>query len=195
VRRDLLLPAGIAAAIFVLDRWTKQWASATLPFDQPVRVLGDVLRFTYTRNPGVAFGIGQGVRFPYYLFSLAAIAVILWMLVRQRTMSPGRRLALSLILGGATGNLVDRLATGEVVDFIEVGVRAWHWPVFNVADSAVTVGVTIFALTWPRRDAASDSEAPTSSTHELDPHDPGSGAGAEAAAGSLPRGGAEGPLP
>lgn len=192
MRRDLLLPAGIAAAIFVLDRWTKQWASTTLPFDQPVRVLGDVLRFTYTRNPGVAFGIGQGVRFPYYLFSMAAIAVILWMLLRPRGMTPGRRLALSLILGGAAGNLVDRLARGEVVDFIEVGVRTWHWPVFNVADSAVTVGVTIFALTWPRRDAAPASG--TTNAHELDPDRPGSGAGAEAAAGSLPRGGADGPL-
>jgi len=152
VKRTWLPLAAVVATVIVLDRWTKHWANAALPFHRPIQVLGDFLRLTYTRNSGVAFGIGQGTGFPYYLFSLAAIVVIVWMFARGRT-GPGapRRLALALILGGAIGNLVDRVTSGEVVDFIEVGIPQWHWPVFNVADSAVTVGVILFALTWARR--------------------------------------------
>ena len=73
--------------------------------------------------------------------------------MRQRVHALARRLALALILGGALGNLVDRLTTGEVVDFIDIGWGRWHWPVFNVADSAVSIGVVLFALTWPRHDS------------------------------------------
>ena len=166
MRRSLLALAAVAAAIVALDRWTKGWASSALPFDRPVRVLGDYLRLTYTRNSGVAFGIGQGTGFPYYVFSLVAIVVIVWMFVRDhrraaRDAAGGetsverlgtlRRLALALILGGAIGNLVDRVSSGEVVDFIEVGIPQWHWPVFNMADSAVSVGVVLFAVSWTGR--------------------------------------------
>jgi signal peptidase II len=150
VRRSLALLAAVAAIVIALDRWTKQWASLSLPFNHPVPLLGDYLRLTYTRNSGVAFGIGQGTGFPYYVFSLVAIVVILWMFLRGRAAGPVRQLALALILGGAIGNLVDRVTSGEVVDFIEVGIPQWHWPVFNVADSAVTVGVILFALAWSR---------------------------------------------
>ena len=79
------------------------------------------------------------------------MAAILYLFARQRAGGGLRQIALSLVLGGAIGNLIDRLASGEVVDFIEIGYGRWHWPVFNVADSAVSVGVVLFALTWPRR--------------------------------------------
>ena len=152
MKRSLLPLAALAAAVVALDRWTKHWASTQLPFSEPIRVVGDFVRLTYTRNSGVAFGIGQGTRFPYYVFSLIAIVAIVWMFVRGREGSdPVRRWSLALIMGGAIGNLVDRVTSGEVVDFIEVGIPQWHWPVFNVADSAVTVGVLLFALTWVGR--------------------------------------------
>src|SRR5437763_234659 len=77
---------------------------------------------------------------------------------RQRTHSLVRQLALALILGGALGNLVDRLSTGEVVDFILVGWRRWYWPVFNVADSAVSIGVALFAMTWMKGSEAHPAE-------------------------------------
>jgi signal peptidase II len=149
VKRSLVALLGIAGVVIALDRWTKHWASTRLPFDRPVPVLGEYLRFTYTRNSGVAFGLGQGTGFPWYVFSIAAALVILWLFLRHRVAGGPRQLALALILGGALGNLIDRLSVGEVVDFIEVGVSRWHWPVFNVADSAVSVGVVLFALTWP----------------------------------------------
>ena len=143
--------AAVASAVVALDLWTKRWASRTLIYHEPVEILGPFLRFTYTRNSGVAFGLGAGVPLPYYLFSIAAVVVILTLFIRQRVTGAARRLALTLILGGAVGNLVDRISIGEVVDFIEIGYGRWHWPVFNVADSAVSVGVVLFALTWPRR--------------------------------------------
>ena len=81
--------------------------------------------------------------------------------------SLARQLALALILGGAIGNLIDRVSAGEVVDFIEVGFGRWHWPVFNVADSAVTIGVVWFALSWPRRHHDSDE---VERSHDDDPN-------------------------
>jgi signal peptidase II len=152
VKRNFAGLVVIAGLVFVLDRWTKRWASVTLPFNQPVQVIGDWLRLTYTRNSGVAFGIGQGSGFPYYVFSLLAVAAILWLFLRRPQMGVGRTIALSLIFGGALGNLVDRINGGEVVDFIEIGVGRWHWPVFNIADMAVTTGVVLFALTWSKQE-------------------------------------------
>jgi signal peptidase II len=207
VKRSLLPLAAVAAAIIALDRWTKSWASARLPFDRPIQVVGDYLRLTYTRNSGVAFGIGQGTRFPYYVFSLVAIAAILWMFWRGRggtAAAPGaggslsaavRRFALALILGGAIGNLVDRVTSGEVVDFIEVGIPQWHWPVFNVADSAVTVGVILVALTWARRSGQPQPGLPGGAGGDEPPRPEGARLERRGAPGSLPGGGAEESLP
>jgi signal peptidase II len=188
------------AAILALDRWTKIWASTHLPYNQPQPVLGDFLRLTYTRNNGVAFGIGQNTGFPYYIFSILAVAAIVWLFVRHPAHPTGRLLAFALILGGAIGNLIDRVTRGEVVDFIEVGVSRWHWPVFNVADCAVSVGVILFALTWSSAhgDKAADAGSPGAlvPAGTLD-DDAGSGGGAgepRGAAGSLPGGGAGRPL-
>jgi signal peptidase II len=154
VKRSLGFLALVAAAVVVLDRWTKHWATAELALRPPLRVLGDYVRFDYVRNSGVAFGIGHGTGFPYYVFSLVAIAVILWMFASGRVgTGRGRRFALGLLLGGAVGNLVDRVASGEVVDFIEVGIPQWHWPIFNVADSAITIGILLLLVGWSRSPA------------------------------------------
>ena len=202
MRRLPLLLAGVAVFVVALDRWTKHWATVSLSTGEPVRLIGDYVRFTYTRNSGVAFGIGQGTGFPYYVFSLVAIVVILWMFARGRAGDDSvRRLSLALILGGAIGNLVDRVVSGEVVDFIEVGIPQWHWPVFNVADSAVTAGVLLFALAWTRRSepALAPADGAGEPPHEAVPDEtagpPGPGVERRGASGPLPGGGAEGPLP
>jgi len=204
VKRSLLLLAGVAGAVFALDRWTKHWASHALPFNQPVPVLGEFFRLTYTRNSGVAFGLGAGTGFPYYIFSIIAAFAILWLFLRHRHQSLPRQLALALILGGAIGNLVDRVRSGEVVDFVEIGFRHWYWPVFNVADSAVTVGVILFALTWSHRTdegaglaPAAPGDGPTLRGATPDERSAGVlGAGGErgGAVGPLPGGGADRPV-
>jgi signal peptidase II len=148
VIRALVRLAAIAAAVVAFDQWTKHWATAVLMGRPNVPVIDDLVQLTYTRNSGVAFGLGAGVPFPYYLFSIAAVLAILWMVLRRRVTGGLRHLALALILGGAVGNLIDHVATGEVVDFILLSWRRWQFPVFNVADSAVTVGVVLFALAW-----------------------------------------------
>jgi signal peptidase II len=188
----------LSAAVLAADLLTKRWATATLAGAAPVHVIGELVRFTYVRNSGVAFGLGAGLPFPYYLFSIAAVVAILVLFLRRRVHGFGRRLALALILGGALGNLVDRLSTGLVVDFIDIGWGRWHWPVFNVADSAVSIGVVMFALTWPRHEPSAET-----ATDGLDaPAGPATpDAGGERDAGVGPLGpvagerGAAGPLP
>ena len=148
MKRSLGFLFVVAGAVLGLDLATKRLAVEHLAGRPPVEILGPLVRLTYTLNSGVAFGLGAGRRFPYYLFSIAAVVVILALVLRQRVHAGPRRLALALIMGGALGNLVDRLRSGLVVDFIEIGWGRWHWPVFNVADSAVTIGVVMFALAW-----------------------------------------------
>ena len=192
MRRSLSLLFGVAGLTFALDVWTKRWATATLANRDSIPVLGDFLRLTYTRNSGVAFGLGAGTNFPFYLFSLLAAAAILVLFLRGRVQGRVREVALALIFGGALGNLVDRITTGLVVDFIEIGVRHWRFPVFNVADSAVTVGVALFALAWTRRQdegAAPESQGGPSEIAPKEAVD----AGARGA--RVPGGGAAGPLP
>ena len=161
MRRSLLGPAVIAAVVLAADQWTKHWASGALRDHPPLRVVGDLVRLTYTRNSGVAFGIGAGAHFPFWLFSaIAAIGIV--MLLALRPERPAvQRIALGLVLGGAVGNLIDRVRYGEVVDFILVSWRTWQFPVFNVADSAVSVGVVVFALVWTgssrRREEGADT--------------------------------------
>ena len=113
-----------------------------------MRVFDDVVRFTYTRNSGVAFGLGSGSHFPYWIFSLIAAIAIVGLLVTRPGQPAIKRVALALVLGGAIGNLIDRVRFGEVVDFILLSWQRWQFPVFNVADSAVSIGVAIFALAW-----------------------------------------------
>jgi len=193
----------IAGGVLALDQWTKHLATAALAGRPPVRVIGEYVQLTYALNSGVAFSLGAGSRFPFYLFSIAAAVVILWLFARGRVPRRGQQLALALILGGALGNLVDRISSGLVVDFVEIGVGRFHWPVFNLADSAVTVGVVMFILSGSASTATGRSveSAPPASAvppsgsddleHSRAVGDAGAGRGA---AGSLPGDGAGRPL-
>lgn len=191
MKRSLSLLLAVAGLTFALDVWTKRWATASLAERDSLPVLGQLLRLTYTRNSGVAFGLGAGTNFPFYLFSLLAAVAILVLFLRGRVHGVVREVALALIFGGAVGNLVDRVTTGLVVDFIDVGLGRWRFPVFNVADSAVTVGVALFALAWTRRreeGGAQDSQAgPQGAPQEA--------ADAAARGARVPGGGAAGSLP
>jgi signal peptidase II len=200
VRRSHWLLVAVSGLTFALDLWTKRWATASLADRDSLPVLGQLLRLTYTRNSGVAFGLGAGTNFPFYLFSLLAAVAILVLFLRGRVQGVVREVALALIFGGALGNLVDRVTTGLVVDFIDVGLGRWRFPVFNVADSAVTVGVALFALAWTRRreeGVAPGGEAESGAMAPKEAADAGArGAGVQGggAAGPLPGGGAGGPV-
>ena len=141
----------LAGAIVTLDQITKAIALERLPLGVPVTVIDGLLALTLVLNPGLAFGllgsVPPGWRWVVAALSLVALAVLAR--VALRVLPAGGwtgRLAIGLIFGGAVGNLVDRARFGAVVDFVDVYWRGWHWPAFNVADSAITVGVALLAL-------------------------------------------------
>jgi signal peptidase II len=145
------LIAALAAVIFVADQVTKYFVLGRLRPGVPVPVVDGVFSLTLVMNPGLAFGmlgdIPESLRWMVGLLSLGAL-VVLAVLAARVLPSGGRwaRVALGLVFGGAAGNLVDRVRFGAVVDFLDVYWRAYHWPAFNVADSAISVGVTLLAL-------------------------------------------------
>jgi signal peptidase II len=141
----------LAGAIVVLDQVTKALVLGRLALGVPVPIIDGLVSLTLVLNPGLAFGLLGGVpsawRWVVAALSLIALAVLARVALRVLP-AGGRvgRLAIGLIFGGAVGNLVDRARFGAVVDFIDVYWRGWHWPAFNVADSAITVGVALLAL-------------------------------------------------
>ena len=148
MKRSPSLLFGVAFASVLLDQWTKHWATDHLAFREPVNVVGELVRFTYTRNSGIAFGMFAGKSFPFYIFSVVAALAVFWLWSRHPRLPWPRQWSLALILGGAIGNLIDRVRHGEVVDFILLSWRGHEFPVFNVADMCVTCGVILFALVW-----------------------------------------------
>jgi signal peptidase II len=143
--------AVVAGVVVLLDQVTKMLALDRLAPGVPVSLIDGVLALTLVQNPGLAFGLlaglPAGARWVVALLSLGALVVLVR--VALRVLPRGGLLdhgTIGLIFGGAVGNLVDRARFGAVVDFVDVYWRAWHWPAFNVADSAITVGVALLAL-------------------------------------------------
>lgn len=141
----------VAGTIIVLDQITKAYILNHFPLYSSMPVIPGFFNITHIQNPGGAFGFmanqGAGVRSILFLF-VSAIAVGVIFFFYKTT--PGRdkwiTTALSLIFGGAIGNLIDRVRFGKVIDFLDVYAQNLHWPAFNVADSAITIGITIFII-------------------------------------------------
>jgi len=134
----------VALAIIAIDQVVKHLTVSILAHRDPVRLLGGAVYLVYVRNSGAAFSFAQDYTF---IFPVIAIAVSGWIIWMSRKMaSLPWAVALGLVLGGALGNLVDRLRLGHVVDFIDLHAAGWHWPAFNVADSGITVGAAILIL-------------------------------------------------
>jgi len=162
-----------------------------MAYGESIPVLGDLLRLTYIENPGMAFGIDPGGKLFFSLFSLAASIAILVYLYRMRTEPLTPRVALALILGGAVGNLIDRifygvlfggapLFYGRVVDFVDIDffdltIGSYHltrWPVFNIADACVTIGVILLLFTHRAATRPEPSPLPTAPDPGLPPGEP-----------------------
>jgi signal peptidase II len=139
---------GWVAIILVLDRLTKIIVDRTMSLHQSIPIIDGFFSLTYVRNTGAAFGILSGsheaFRLPFLiLVSVLALGFVVVMLKRLRDEERGLITALSFIIGGAIGNLVDRVLYGEVIDFLDFYWSHYHWPAFNLADSCITVGVLI----------------------------------------------------
>jgi signal peptidase II len=142
----------IAAAIIVLDRVTKLWIVAHIKMGHAIVVIPKVFRLTHVLNTGAAFSMFESSPSPALVrnlligFSLVAVVVVLTLLWRMGRSVTLTSIALALILGGAIGNLYDRIRLQYVVDFLEVHIFSYHWPDFNVADSAIVVGACLLLL-------------------------------------------------
>lgn len=147
----------LSLAIIALDQATKQLVATHFYLFQSVRLTG-FLNLTYVRNTGVAFSMfNQGPRLVFIAVGVfISLAILVW-LYRHPRDSRVTAVALSLILAGALGNVIDRALWGYVIDFIDFHVEQWHWPAFNVADSAVTIGAVLLVIdaVWPRRESYS----------------------------------------
>ena len=142
---------GLAGAVVILDQATKLLGQRAFRLGESLPVLPGVFNLTYVLNPGAAFGLLAGAapafRGPFFIaVSVLAIAVICYYHARYARGHPLPTVGLALILGGALGNLIDRLRVGMVLDFLDFYLGAYHWPAFNVADSGITVGVGLLLV-------------------------------------------------
>jgi signal peptidase II len=142
------LVVSLLIAIVLLDQATKLIVDRTLRLHESIPVIENLFSLTYIRNTGAAFGIFAGshaaFRQPFLIFfSLLAIGFVVVMLRRLPETEKGLIVALTFKLGGAVGNLIDRLLYGEVIDFLDFYWSRFHWPAFNFADSFITLGVMI----------------------------------------------------
>lgn len=145
----------IATGIVVLDQVSKIYIDRAFALHESLPVIPDLFSLTYIRNPGAAFGLfADQSRFFRALFfsvvSLCALSFLLVMVYQTPSDDYWQMIALSLLLGGAIGNLIDRVRLGEVIDFLDFYIGEHHWPAFNVADSAITMGVTMLLLAMMR---------------------------------------------
>ena len=143
----------IATAIVICDQLTKFWIGKQLQMGQSIS-LTSFLNLVLAYNKGAAFSfLASASGWQRYFFTGISIVAILFILYFLRR-NAGQKLfcwSFSLILGGAAGNLIDRLIYGHVIDFIDFHIGTWHWPAFNVADSAITIGAILFVLDELRR--------------------------------------------
>ena len=152
----------VAAVVLVLDQWTKLRIVDTMFRGESISVLGEFFRITYVQNAGAAFGLDLGGRWSFIVVTIVVAAFILLYFARTESTLTARW-ALALILGGALGNLVDRIRIGEVVDFLHLSVAGVSWPIFNVADIGVCVGVGLLAIHLFRKEHPEDAAEPAGS--------------------------------
>ena len=141
----------IALAVVLTDQVTKAMVIRSMRLGQSIPIISGYFDLTFVLNPGAAFSLlatlPEGIRNPFFI-GISVTAAILIILYRFRYLRQHRLASssLGLILGGAVGNLIDRARFGVVVDFLDAHLHQYHWPVFNVADSAISVGVTLMLL-------------------------------------------------
>jgi signal peptidase II len=150
-RRTLwLMLAAVAAPVLIADQASKLYVAAHLRLYTSIPIAPHFLDLTYTRNPGAAFSLFTNLPAQFregFLFTITAIAIIVLTVLLARARAPSwQTVALALIMGGALGNLIDRVGRGVVIDFIHVHYYGWSYPVFNLADSAITIGVAILLI-------------------------------------------------
>jgi signal peptidase II len=148
VRGRWLLFASLAVVVVTTDQLSKAWVRASLVYgDRPVPVVGDLVRLLYSQNRGGIFGLFGDSATLLGLASLGVIGLIVIYMAREGVRNHWLlTVALGLLLGGAIGNLIDRLSLGFVIDWVDMGIGGWRWYTFNVADSAISTALLLFVV-------------------------------------------------
>ena len=137
----------IIVAIIALDQWSKWAIKTSFNLYQSKPVIQDLLHFTYVTNDGMAFGLSfPGGRHVLLIMTILLTGFIMGFLWKEKNGHPLIKYGLALILSGAIGNLIDRMLYGKVVDFLDLMIGNFHWYIFNIADSSVTIGMILFII-------------------------------------------------
>ena len=137
----------IIVAIIALDQWSKWTIKTSFNLYQSKPVIQDLLHFTYVTNDGMAFGLSfPGGKHVLLIMTILLTGFIVGFLWKEKNGHPLIKYGLALILSGAIGNLIDRLLYGKVVDFLDLMIGDFHWYIFNIADSSVTIGMILFII-------------------------------------------------
>ena len=145
------LLVGIVSSVVILDQFTKWLVMSTMRLHESIPIVSDLFSLTYIRNSGAAFGIlagsHSGFRLVFFaITSVLALALLGTIYVRLSPTDWLGQVSVAAIFGGAVGNLIDRVRFGAVIDFLDFSLLGYHWPAFNVADAAITVGVGFLIL-------------------------------------------------
>jgi signal peptidase II len=138
----------IATLVMLFDQITKYWVSVKLREGDEIDIIQGFFKFSYTENPGIAFGMlnNGNVNWLLVAVSVAAIAVVFYYMRRTPVSNSLLLWSLALLAAGISGNLIDRVRLGRVIDFILLYYRDYQWPVFNIADTAITIGAALMAI-------------------------------------------------
>jgi signal peptidase II len=152
----LIIPARLrwlwlTLAVVLLDRASKAWFESRTVEGWHRELIHNFIYLVHSRNPGIAFGVfadspSMTMRIVLIIGSAAVIGALAWLFVAGHSGGSLTAAGLALLLGGATGNVTDRIVHGEVTDFFEVWLGSYHWPAFNVADSAITIGAALIII-------------------------------------------------
>lgn len=138
----------VATIVMLFDQITKYWVAVKLSGGDEIDIIQGFFKFSYTENPGIAFGMLNNGNVKWLLVSISVAAIIVVIYYMKRTPSSNRLLlwSLSLLSAGICGNLIDRVRLGRVIDFILIYYKDYQWPVFNIADTAITIGAALMAI-------------------------------------------------
>lgn len=152
--------------LLIADQVTKIWISRNIVLNSSIEVIPDFFQLVHIRNKGAIFGFfsQSGSRYVFLLLtlaSLAALGLVLYYFFKAAPDEKWLKISLSLIIAGALGNFLDRIFKGYVIDFLDVSVKGWHWPSFNVADSCISIGAVllIFIFLFKRSPTCSPSSS------------------------------------
>ncbi len=142
----MLKPLSISGLVVILDQLTKNIVKSTMELGESFDIIGTFLKFTFVENKGLAFSIKVSNLGIFTGLSMVASLIVLYYIYKYKQEGAIVYIPLALIFGGAIGNMIGRVLYGKVVDFIDVGIASYRWPVFNIADSSVFVGLVWFLI-------------------------------------------------